>query len=303
MEFRQLGNTDLNVTALGYGAMELRELDASDVRQAEFLLNESLDRGINFIDTSPCYKGSEAFIGKTIAHRRSEYILATKCCCNLTGDGPGHIFNRDTVLSNIENSLKLMKTDYLDLVQIHTPLPGDLGHEDRDETIQTLLSLKDKGIIRYMGISFKNGRSDEAGYPAEYSYISFKEYIKYNVFDTMQLVYGALTPMNELAITKAAHKGIGTIVRGVVKKYYDYYDELFIKAKLDELIENGDNRHSFLIRFALNHSDLDTMIIGTKSLDHLKQNIVATERGKLPDDIYIESKKRLNDIGVTSKDL
>src|SRR3990172_2855305 len=90
---RQLGRTGLQVTTLGYGAMELRGAprgrDVSD-EQAERILNAVLDAGINFIDTSIDYGVSEERIGKYISHRRSEYYLATKCgCWALPGEPPG----------------------------------------------------------------------------------------------------------------------------------------------------------------------------------------------------------------------
>ncbi len=72
MEKRKLGNTDLPITALGYGAMELRLV--GEQQEATRLLNAVLDGGINYIDTSPDYGPSEAYIGNAIAHRRSEYI-------------------------------------------------------------------------------------------------------------------------------------------------------------------------------------------------------------------------------------
>lgn len=101
---RQLGRTGLSVTTLGYGAMELRGAPHGREimpQQAETVLNALLDAGINFIDTSIDYGQSEEFIGKFIAHRRSEFYLATKCGC-LVEDAPPppgqrfvHIFTRD----------------------------------------------------------------------------------------------------------------------------------------------------------------------------------------------------------------
>ena len=92
MEKRKLGNTGLAITALGYGAMELQEVDEP---QAARLLNVALDGGINYIDTSPDYGLSEDHIGKAIAHRRGEFILASKCGCHVDAEGkwiaPRHI--------------------------------------------------------------------------------------------------------------------------------------------------------------------------------------------------------------------
>ena len=124
---RELGRTGLQVTMLGYGAMELR--GASRARdtteaQAETILNAVLDAGINYIDTSIDYGVSEERIGRYISHRRSEYYLASKCGClvgapAVRGLRSPHVFTRDNILAGVEQSLVRMKTDYLDVVQFH----------------------------------------------------------------------------------------------------------------------------------------------------------------------------------------
>ena len=111
---RQLGRTGLQVTMLGYGAMELRGAprgrDVTDT-QAEAILHAVLDAGINYIDTSIDYGVSEERIGRYIADRRSEYYLASKCGC-LVGAPPAprgqtspHVFTRDNILAGVEQSL------------------------------------------------------------------------------------------------------------------------------------------------------------------------------------------------------
>src|SRR5450759_2775083 len=130
MEKRILGKTGLNVTILGYGAMEIRGTRVWGGRpvtdqQAQRILNAVLDSGINFIDTAYDYGRSEEFIGKFISHRRGEYYLATKCGCSFEDKGDHdetpHIWTRENLLHNIEHSLSLMKTDYVDIWQLHNP--------------------------------------------------------------------------------------------------------------------------------------------------------------------------------------
>src|SRR6185369_14303611 len=119
-----LGRTGATVTKLGYGAMELRSR-RFDEAEADRLLNTVLDSGINMIDTSPDYGASEEHIGRAISHRRDEYFLASKCGCPV-GEGIGetpprgfreHIFTRENVRAGVEQSLRRMHTDHLDLVQ------------------------------------------------------------------------------------------------------------------------------------------------------------------------------------------
>jgi aryl-alcohol dehydrogenase-like predicted oxidoreductase len=302
MEKRDLGKTGLRVTALGYGAMELRLV--GEQREATRLLNAVLDGGINYIDTSPDYGPSEAYIGKAIAHRRSEYFLASKCGCNIDETGkhldPTHVWSKEQLLRNIENSLRLLKTDHLDVWQLHGPLPSELPGGRSDTVIQTMQDLKRQGKVRYIGISFKNGRAGEELYPAGYGKY-LPEFAPWGVFDVVQVVYGGLTRRNENVIARTAEQGIGMIIRGVVKKYRDNYDELFKQAKLDELCADGESQNAFLIRFALSHPGVSTMIIGTKDLDHLAANIQAAANGKLPDDVYRKAKLRLDAIGIAAE--
>ena len=137
-----LGNTGLEVTRLGYGAMEVRgEPRGRSVSEEEArgILNAVLDSGINYIDTSIDYGTSEEFIGKCISGRRSEFYLASKCGCTV-GDVPrGHVYTRANIVAGVNQSLSRMRTDYLDLVQFHgNPSRQDLEEED---AVQTLLDL------------------------------------------------------------------------------------------------------------------------------------------------------------------
>ena len=150
-----LGRTGLEVARLGYGAMELRGQprgrSVSD-EQAGDILNSVLDAGINFIDTSIDYGRSEELIGEHISHRRSEYYLASKCGCPVGGLPSGaHVFTRDNIIAGVNQSLLRMRTDYLDLVQLHaSPSKETLESE---EVVQTLLDLKKEGKVRLFGSS------------------------------------------------------------------------------------------------------------------------------------------------------
>ncbi len=304
MEKRVLGKTGLEVTALGYGAMEFRHLGE---KEAVRVLNAVLDGGINYIDTSPDYGPSEAYIAKVIAHRRDEFYLATKCGCNVDQAGkriePGHIWSREKLLANIENSLRLFKTDHVDVWQLHNPLPYELAGGRTGQVIQMMKDLKQQGKVRYIGVSFKSGDPGEELYPAGACFKYAQEFMQWGVFDVMQIVYGGLTRKNEMVIAKAAGMGIGVIVRGVVKKYGDNYDELFEKARLNELCAKSESSSGLLIRFALSHRGISTMIIGTKNLDHLTANIEAAKKGMLPADIYLEAKRRLDAVGIVTEEM
>ena len=123
---RTLGRTDLQVTSLGFGAMELRGGQSGSSlsdNDAEKLLNQVLDTGINFIDTSIDYGRSEELIGKFISHRRSEYLLASKCgCVPNAPQGSTHDNTAQNIREGVEHSLHTLRTDYLDVVQFHRSL-------------------------------------------------------------------------------------------------------------------------------------------------------------------------------------
>ena len=147
-----LGRTGAVVTKLGYGAMELRGPGGTfrsgrtlDDAEIDRLLNSVLDAGINMIDTSPDYGDSEEHIGRCISGRRDEYFLASKCGCPVgqpapAGPGPReHIFTRDNIRAGVEQSLRRMRTDHLDLVQFHaSPSRGTLEDNDSVAELQVI---------------------------------------------------------------------------------------------------------------------------------------------------------------------
>lgn len=303
METRKLGNTGLSVTALGYGAMELRHVDE---RTASVLLNAVLDGGINYIDTSPDYGPSEEFIGRAIAHRRSEFILATKCGCNIDAAGKGipdqkHIWTREKLTQNIENSLRLLKTDHIDIWQLHGPFPKELPGGRSDEVIETMVELKRQGKVCAIGMSFKTGgKTDPSQSPSAYGFELTPFFLSWQVFDVIQIIYGGMERQNENIITAVARQGVGVVARGVTRKYKPNYAEIFAQARLNELCEPGETMNDFLIRFTQSHPGVSTLIIGTKSLDHLAANIHAARKGALPARTYAEAKRRLDAVGVAS---
>lgn len=297
METRPFGNTGLQVTTLGYGAMELRHVDED---QAGRLLNGVLDAGVNFIDTSPDYGPSEDRIGQFIAHRRHEYYLATKCGCNVPklggDDAPHHIWTGAQVRHNIEHSLRRLKTDYVDVWQVHSADPDELAQSD---VLETMLAIKAEGKVRHIAVSM-SGRAAGHGYGQLRAYLDGD----WDDFEAIQIWYSALTRASENAMTEAAQRGKGMIVRGVVRSIEPWSGlaEAVSGLGLDDLRAENESAAQFLLRFALAHPALHTTIIGTKSLDHLAQNIAAVEAGPLPDDVLAEAKRRLAAAGIAPSD-
>lgn len=294
MEKRTFGNTGMAVTTLGYGAMEFRHVDEA---QAGRLLAGVLDAGINFIDTSPDYGPSEDRIGKWIAHRRDEYFLATKCGCNVPlqggDDAPRHIWTGAQVRHNIEHSLQRLKTDYVDVWQVHSAPPDELAQSD---VLETMLRIKEEGKVRHIAVSM-------SGAAAGRGYGQLRPYLDggWDQFEAIQVWYSALARASEEAMTEAADRGKGMIIRGVVRTIEPYTSlaDFMDKVGLNDLRASGESAAQFLLRFAIAHPALHTTIIGTKSLDHLADNVKAVEAGPLAPDVLAEAKARLVTAGIT----
>lgn len=285
---RLLGQTGLEVTSLGYGAMELRSLEEP---AAQAILDAVLGAGINFIDTSIDYGRSEELIGRCISSRRAEFFLASKCGCVSRDTGGDHVHTAENIRAGVENSLRLLKTDYLDLVQFHRSLTEAEFKEQG--ALQELLKLRGEGKVRFVGVSG--------------TLPNISEQVDMGVFDAFQVPYSALQREHEAVIAKASAAGAGIIVRGGVargaptdwehRQYYmlrtetmrDRWDE----ARLDELLSNGMTRMEFMLRFTLSNPDLDTTIVGTKSVEHLAGNVAAALAGPLPAEVVTEAKRRL----------
>jgi aryl-alcohol dehydrogenase-like predicted oxidoreductase len=290
---RTLGRTRVEVTSLGFGAMELRAGVSEE--EAANLLNAVLDAGINFIDTSIDYGRSEELIGKSIPTRRSEYFLASKCgCVPNAAQGSDHVHTAANIRAGVENSLRLLKTDHLDLVQFHRSLTQREFEEKG--ALQEAMKLKQEGKVRFVGVS--------ATLP------SMDEQVQMGVFDAFQVPYSALQREHEDVIARASKAGAGIIIRGGVargsptdweqRRYYMLSSgdlrSRWEKSHLDDLLD-GMSRMEFMLRFTLSDSNLDTTIVGTKNPDHLRENIAAAMRGPLPDAVVAEAKRRLAEAG------
>ena len=294
----KLGRTGLQVTRLGYGAMELRGAprgrDVTDA-QAETILHAALDAGINYIDTSIDYGVSEERIGRYISHRRSEYYLASKCGC-LVGASPAprgqrspHVFTRDNILAGVEQSLARMRTDYLDVLQFHIS-PSRKTLEEHG-ALETVLELKRAGTIRFVGMSG--------------TLPNLADHIAMGVFDVFQIPYSAVEREHEALITAAARAGAGIVIRGGAAKGAPTEGkrdgvqwERWQQVQLADLLA-GMTSMEFILRFTFTHPDLHTNIVGTIDPVHLRHNVDVVRQGPLPADVYAEAKRRLDAAGST----
>ena len=302
---RTLGRTGLNVTTLGFGALELRGMVAGVGRpllpgQPAEILNAVLNAGVNYIDIAVDYGEAEEHIGRHISQRRPEFYLASKCGCPLDNSGfrpeertrfgvplpRFHDYSRVSIVDACHQSLRRMRTDYLDIVQFHfSPAREVLEQED---AIETLEGLRREGKIRHLGCS--------SILP------NIFDHIEMGVFDVLQVPYSILQPEHSEAIAQAALAGLGVVIRGGVARgepgaghgsasVWDRWEQ----AELDDLLE-GMTATEFLLRATISNPHAHTTIVGTLNPAHLHENVAAACRGPLPADVLEEAQHRLESV-------
>ena len=266
------------------------------------ILNAVLDAGINLIDTSPDYGASEELIGAAIANRRDEYVLTSKCGCAVNQPPATfgqHVFTPENIRAGVEQSLRRIRTDHLDVVQIHmSPSRDEL---EQHGAVDALTQLRSEGKVRFIGMSG--------------TLPNINDHIAMDVFDVFQIPYSALEREHEDVISHAADAGAGTIIRGGVargapdkppsplpdaaEQWRKMRHDAAVKrrerwdgAALDDLLD-GTSRTDFMLRFTIGHPNLHTTIVGTANPDHLAANVAAAAKGPLPADVYEAAKQRL----------
>ena len=300
MEMVALGKTGLKVSRLGAGLNEIgRQLTANDVGQAGRVLNAALDGGINFLDTAACYGVSEEMIGRTIAHRRHEYILATKAG-HVTGGYSGRPWTAQTVKDSIDRSLVRMKTDYLDLLQIHA---FDVTGPPSNEVVQAVLDAKQAGKIRFVGYSQENEEAEWA--------------VESGLFDTLQTAFSLVDQRARYGLLKRARaKGVGIIIKrpianaawgralvqggpaggdAVTEKLLERARAMMALGPIPGALEDP---LELALGFVLAHSEVDTAIVGTRNPTHMFANIdLVQNRLPIPNDVVDELYKRYDRVG------
>lgn len=294
---RRFGRTDLNVTRLGFGAMEIRGPRVWNGRQvsdadARRILDAVLEAGITFIDTANDYGRSEELMGTFIADRRDRFALATKVGCSIVPAGDHdetpHVWTREHILGNIDDSLAKLRTKQVDLLQLHNP---SVEQVEQGKLVDVLREIQSAGKTRWIGAS---STTPHLG-----------TFIEWGVFDAFQVPYSALERNHENLLQQAHDAGAGVIVRGGVARGepgagrgpQDRW-QVWEQANLDELRGPDESRTQWMLRFTLSHPAVDTVIVGTLNPEHLAENLRAVEKGALAPDTYAEAKRRLDAAGV-----
>ena len=276
MERRELGRTGLQVSVLGFGGSEIG-FERAEPGMVRVLLQEALDAGLNVIDTAECYGDSEALVGQAVADRRSEYYLFTKCG-HFEGTGRDD-WSAASLEKSITRSLARLRTDHVDLLQLHTCTEDDLR---RGDVIEVVERARQRGQTRFIGYS---GDGPAARYAVECGR-----------FDTLQTsINVADQEAMHLTLPLAQARGVGVIAKRPIANaawrsgerpanayHHAYWDRLqrldyaFLRRPVAESI-------GIALRFTASLPGIDTLIVGTTQPGRWRENAALLDAGPLPD--------------------
>ncbi len=297
METRPFGNTGLEVSRLGIGLAEIgMHLPAAEQERAAVVLNTALDNGINLLDTAAAYGNSEELIGDAVSHRRDEYILATKCGLPAR-DEPGEAWTGPALTSNIDRSLRRLKTDHVDIVQLHS---CSLDVLEKGEAIRALEDARAAGKTRFISYS---GDEEAAAWA-----------VNSGVFATLQTTFNLVDQNARRGLLDdARNAGMGIIIKRPIangiwgggadqpRKTLRFDD---ISTRVAAMMNEGpvpgapEDRILLALGFTFAHPQVDTAIVGTTNPAHLLSNIEMVNSGlDLADGVIEELYRRFDVLG------
>ena len=308
MKYRKLGKGGPEVSVIGFGAWAIGGTDwgKTDDQVSKKALFKALDNGVNFIDTADIYGfgHSEKLISEVVHEKKyNNIIIATKAGNSFKKvDGKNEIYpdySINYLIKAAENSLKRLRTDQLDILQLHSP---DIETLNRDEPWQALRKLKESGKIKYAGLSIRSfEETKQAKFLEDYSGLLQCVQIRYNIFER---------DAEKVLLPKARKLGIGVIVRipllfGFLsgkfsaqsrfseddhrrlnlspQKLKVYLEKL---EKINPLFEKYKNqlKAQISLRFAITHPACSVAIPGAKNEQQVTENTASADFGLLSED-------------------
>lgn len=202
MNYNILGNSNLDISEIAFGCMSL----GNNAGENENLIRQALDKGINFFDTADLYQHgeNEIQVGRALKDRRKDAVIATKVGNQWRSDGSGWDWNPtpEYIMKAVDESLRRLGTDYIDLYQLH----GGTLDDPIDDIIDTFEQLQHLGKIRYYGISSIRPNV-------------IREYVKKSNISSVMMQYSLLDRRPEEEILPLLQKnGIGVLARGSIAK-------------------------------------------------------------------------------------
>lgn len=224
-----LGKTNMDVNRVGFGGIPIQRITQEETNK---VIDELVNNKINFIDTARAYTISEEYIGNAIEGRREKFFIATKS------------MSRDykSMKEDIEISLKNLKTDYIDLYQLHNVKLEEYKTIFEDnKAYKALVDAQKEGKIKYIGIT-------------SHSLETIEKAIEDEKFSTIQFPYNIIEDQADEAFKKANEKGIGTIV---------------MKPLAGGAIDDA----KLAIKYILSKNYIDVVIPGMENIDQVKENV------------------------------
>ena len=290
MNYRRLGRTNLQVSEISLGTVELG-MDYGIPMQGDHLqpseadaartLNCALDLGVNLIDTARAYGESEAIIGRALKSRRDAYLLATKISSSNWEGYTGKEL-REQVEASIAESLRTLQTDIIDLLYIHNATPELI---QRGEIVEIMQRAQEAGYARFIGTT-------------TYGEAAPLAVLEDGRFDCVQVAYNLLDrQLEERVLLLAKANDIGIVIRSVLLKgaltyrYTHLPDELHeLRTVVDEVNSLCDAQSGSLpelaYRFVLANPAVSTALVGTGRVHELQEIVSFLGRGPLPSEIF-----------------
>ncbi|MEK5251133.1 aldo/keto reductase [Bacillus sp. FSL R9-9530] len=293
MKKRQLGNSDLYVTEIGFGCMSLGASEAEAMR----IIDEAIDLGINFFDTADLYDYglNEEFVGKALKGIRDQIVLTTKVGNRWTEEKNGWSWDpsKAYIKTEVKESLRRLQTDYIDLYQLH----GGTIEDPIDETVEAFEELKKEGIIRHYGISSIRPnvireyakRSNIVSILMEYSLLNRRPEEWFPFLNEQQISVIARGPLAKGILT---NNNARKIERVKEKDYLSYsYDELYSTLASVKEITQESSLTGTAIQYCLHNETVAAVIPGASSIQQLQENIQASQQLSLTKEEYVQLQK------------
>ncbi|TAE00861.1 MAG: aldo/keto reductase [Bacteroidetes bacterium] len=275
MQYRNFGKTDLLTSVIGLGAGQIGDGKIQDENFVGWFLNQLVDRGINLIDTARMYGLSEERIGWHLSWRRKDFILSTKVGYDIPYQQD---WTYDCVREGIEQALQRMRTDYIDILHLHSCSKEIL---QRGEAIEALSAAKQAGKIRFMAYSGENEDLEYALQTQRFDAIQCSA----NIFDQRGI---------DSYIKTAAEQGLGVIAKRPIgnapwryekQPFGIYGEDYWLRMKAMNLPDLGSHWSEIALRFTAFTEGISACIVGTTNMQNVEKNIRILEKGKLSDDI------------------
>ncbi len=299
MQKVQFGSTGFETSRLGVGLSEIGSFELSDQAQATNVLNTALDNGINFLDTSACYGISEELVGNGVSQRRDDYFLATKAG-HVARGYEGEAWTFQTVVDSIDRSLRLLQTDHVDVVQLHS---CDIDVLEKGDAIRALQEAQQAGKTRFIGYSGDNESAHWA--------------VDSGLFATLQTSYNLVEQRARTTglLEKAIAKGMGTIIKrpiagGVWGKSrpdaadqtasnYNtpYLDRAKSVRTLGPIENEPDDAILTSLGYTLSDPNANVAIVGTTNPSHMATNVRQIDNDlPIPDCVIAELNRRFEQL-------